>query len=384
MSRGLPLAWLQLWHQKLRLLVAAAGVAFAVILIFMQLGFRAALLGSATRFHDGLNGDLVLLSPTFDILVQPKSFSRRRLAQAQRWREVAAVSPIYLEQSLWRHPDSGKTRSLFVIGVDPADAGVVLPGVLEQRRVIQRPDVVLFDRLARPEFGPIAAAWDAGRAVRTEINHRRVAVGGLFQFGTSFGIDGSVLTSETNFLRLYPRRSRSLIDVGLIRLRPGVDAPAVRDAMRASFPNDVIVLTKAEYALREQAFWDSATPIGYVFTFGVIIGCVVGGIIVYQILFADVSEHLPEYATLKALGYPNRYLFGVVLQQALILAILGYLPGLLISRGLYALATEATRLPMYMTAPLAGAVLLLTVAMCGASGAIALSRIRSADPAEVF
>ena len=101
-------------------------------------------------------------------------------------------------------------------------------------------------------------------------------------------------------------------------------------------------------------------------------------------LFADVSDHLAEYATLKAMGYPDRYLFGVVLQEAVILAVLGFLPGLAICTYLYRVAGEATRLPMHLTAPTAAAVLGLTVVMCGLSGAVALRKIRSADPAEIF
>jgi putative ABC transport system permease protein len=384
MIRGVPLAWLQLTREKLRLLVAVAGVAFAVILIFMQLGFRDALFSSATRFHDALDGDLVLLSPTFDFLVQPKSFSRRRLQQARRWPEVEGVSPIYLGLYLWKNPDTGKTRSMFVVGIDPAGRAVSLPGVREQIELIRRPDVVLFDRASRPEYGAVAAAFASGAAVSTEVANRRVHVGGLFEMGTSFGVDGTVLTSDLNFLRIFPQREKGLIDIGLIRLRPGVDAAALRDAMAAEFPNDVMVLTKQDYVQREQHYWNTSTPIGYVFSFGVIMGFVVGAIIVYQILFADVSDHLAEYATLKAMGYPNRYLFGVVFQEAVLLAVLGYVPGVLICLGLYRLAGDATRLPMEMTLPLAASVLALAVVMCGASGAVALRKIRSADPAEIF
>ena len=384
MTRGVPLAWLQLKREKLRLLVALAGVAFAVTLIFMQLGFRTAMFKGAVRFHEALDGDLFLISPTFDFLPQPKSFSRRRLQQALQWPGVVSVTPIYLGLTLWKSPDTGKTRSIFLIGVDPADPGVRLPGVSEQRDLIRRSDVVLFDHDSRPEYGAIAERLAAGSTVAGEVANRRVFVQGLFSLGTSFGIDGSVLTSDMNFLRIDPTRQLGLIDVGVIRLAPGTDPAATRDAMRAALPNDVLVLTRADFIAREQHYWDTSTPIGYVFTFGVIIGFVVGAIIVYQILFADVSDHLAEYATLKAMGYPDRYLFGVVFQEAIILAVLGFLPGLAICVYLYRVAGEATRLPMQLTAPTAASVLGLTVVMCCVSGAIALRKIRSADPAEIF
>jgi DevC protein len=381
---AIPLAWLQLSREKLRLLVAIAGVAFAVILIFMQLGFRRALFDSSTRLHERLAGDLFLISPQFDFLAQPKSFSRRRLLQALGFPGVESVSPVYLGLALWKNPETGKTRPIFAIGVDPADDAVTLPGVREQRDLIRMPDVVLYDREGRPEYGNIAAAVAGGHPLAIEANNRAITVGGLFDMGTSFGVDGTVITSNTNFLRLFPTREPGLIDVGIIRLRPAVDPVAMRDTLRAAFPNDVLVLTRADYIQREQTYWDTSTPIGYVFTFGVIMGFVVGAIIVYQILFADVSDHLAEYATLKAMGYPNSYLFGVVFQEAIILAALGYVPGMAITLALYRVAGDATKLPMQMTAPLAASVLGLAVAMCCVSGGIALRKIRSADPAEIF
>jgi putative ABC transport system permease protein len=384
MILALPLAWLQLSKEKLRLLVAVAGVAFAVILIFMQLGFRNALFDSSTRLHEALAGELFLVSPQFDFVAQPKSFSRRRLFQALAFPGVEAVRPLYLGLALWKNPDTGKSRTIFAVGVDPSDNAVSLPGVNEQLGLIRKRDVVLYDRAGRPEFGSVAAPVDAGQPFSTEVNNRKVTVGGLFEMGTSFGVDGTVLTSESNFLRLFPARERGVIDIGVISLQAGADPVATRDALRAAFPNDVQVLTRGEYIRREQVYWDTSTPIGYVFTFGVIMGLVVGAIIVYQILFADVSDHLAEYATLKAMGYPNTYLFGVVFQEAIILAVLGYLPGMVISLGLYRLTADATKLPMQMTVPLAVAVVLLAVIMCCVSGAIALRKIRSADPAEIF
>lgn len=380
----IPLAWLQLTREKLRLLVAVAGVAFAVILIFMQLGFRKALFDSSTRLHERLVGDLFLISPQFDFLAQPKSFSRRRLFQALGFPGVESVSPVYLGLALWKNPDTGKTRPIFAIGVDPADDAVTLPGVSEQLDLIRMPDVVLYDREGRPEYGNIAAVVAGGHPLTIEANNRAITVGGLFDMGTSFGVDGTVLTSDTNFLRLFPTREPGLIDVGLIRLRAEADRISTRDALRAALPNDVLVLTREDYIHREQTYWETSTPIGYVFTFGVIMGFVVGAIIVYQILFADVSDHLAEYATLKAMGYPNTYLFGVVFQEAIILAALGYLPGVLIAIALYRVAGDATKLPMHMTASLSVSVLLLAVVMCCVSGGIALRKIRSADPAEIF
>ncbi len=146
----------------------------------------------------------------------------------------------------------------------------------------------------------------------------------------------------------------------------------------------MLVFTKKQFIARERAYWGASTPIGYVFAFGAIVGFIVGAIIVYQILFADVSEHISEYATLKAMGYSNVYLSGVVIQQALILALLGYLPAFAVCLWLYDAAAEATRLPVYMTAARALGVLAATVAMCCLSGLSAMRVVWKADPAEIF
>lgn len=382
---SIPLAWLQLTREKLRMLVALAGVGFAVVLIFMQLGFREALFDSSVRYHKAFRFDLALISPKTQFIVQPAVFSRRRLYQALSLPDVAAVKAVYLSQALWRDPTQPeRSRNIFVVGFDPSEQIFADDGIIEAPELLQRPDVALFDALSRPEFGPIASLVRERGGLEAEVNNRRIDVVGLFQIGTSFGIDGSLITSDLNFLRLFPEREPGLINLGLLELNAGADPIAVREALAASLPDDVDVLTRAQYIERELDYWDKTTPIGYVFAFGVVVGLCVGGIIVYQILFADVSDHLQEYATLKAMGYTNRYLFGVVFQEAALLAVLGYLPGLLVCLGLYRLAGDATALPMEMTWMRGGFVLILTVVMCCLAGGIALRKVRSADPAEVF
>jgi putative ABC transport system permease protein len=380
----IPLGWLQLKKEKLRFAVALLGVAFAVILILMQLGFREAMFGSAVRYHEHLRYDIALLSPEMAFIVQPRSFSNRRLYQARGVAGVASVSPIYLALGQWKNPVTHEMRSIFVVGMEPADHALALPGVESQLTRITVQDAVLFDDASRPEFGPIAERVRSGAPVSVELNNRQIHVAGLFSFGTSFGIDGSVVTSETNFLRIFPNRQRGLIELGLVRVAPGEDPVRVRDAIRAALPRDVVVLTRAEFVAKERAYWDASTPIGYVFAFGVLVGLVVGGIIVYQILFADVNDHLAEYATLKAMGYSNAYLSGVVIQQAVILAVLGYLPGIAICLLLYRISSRATLLPLEMTWERGLGVLALTVAMCAISALVALRKVRSADPADVF
>jgi heterocyst specific transport system permease protein len=381
---SVPLAWLQLKHEPLRLFVALAGIAFAVILIFMQLGFNSALFESNVRVHRLLQTDLVLISPRSPYLIAMRQFPRRRVYQALGFAGVESVSAVYVGIAQWKVPETGRMRDVFVFGFDPSETVIDIPGVNSNRDKLRIPDWYLFDAAARPEYGPIASEFGSGTPVEREVANRRIYIVGLFVLGTSFGIDGALITSDLNFRRLLPNRTQGAIDIGLIRLKPGADVRAVQRALRAELPNDVEVLTKEEFMNREKAYWAQTTPIGFVFAFGSIMGLIVGGVIVYQILFTDISTHLPEYATLKAMGYTNWSLVSVVLQQAFILALLGFAPGIAVAAQLYRFTASATRLPMELSLPLAASVLGLTMLMCAVAGAIALRKVRSADPAEIF
>jgi len=381
---NLPIGWLQLRHRPMRLLVALAGIGFAVLLIMMQLGFRSALFESAVRFHERLNYDIALFSTSSVFIVRPQPFSARRHYQTLGDESVEAVSAVHIFPGVWKNPWNNDHRSINIIGFDPEHDLLDTQGFDDTRHLLRRQDVVIFDAASRPEFGPIAESFNADKKLFVEVNARRVEVGGLFVMGTSFGIDGSIMTSVDNWLRLFPNRSRNSIELGLIRLKPGADAEAARDRLRNYLPKDVLVMTKADFVQREKNYWNTATPIGYIFAFGAIMGFVVGAIIVYQILFADVSEHLNEYATLRALGYPNRFISGIVIQQAIILGVLGFFPGVFAVYWLSAKATAATHLPLYITQDRALFVFLLTLSMCAISALLAVRKVRRLDPADVF
>ncbi|WP_235658708.1 ABC transporter permease DevC, partial [Fischerella thermalis] len=380
----IPLAWLQLKREKTRLAVALAGIAFADILMFMQLGFRDSLYYSNVRFHSSLQGDIVLINPQSSALLSMKPISQRRLYKALDLQAVQSVHPIYLDYTSWKNPITGIPRNLLVIGFNPQSNVLKLEGLEENLDKIKIPDVVLYDRSSRQEYGPIAAKFAQGKLVTAEVRRRLIKVGGLFTLGASFGADGNLITSDVNFLRIFFNRQPGLIDIGLIKLKPGANAEAVAKELRNYLPPDVRVLTKQEYIDKERNFWASSTAIGFIFTLGTIMGFIVGTVIVYQILYTEVADHLVEYATLKAIGYAQEYLLIVILQEALILAILGYIPGLAFSLFLYQQARQATLLPVYMSAGRAIQVLILTIIMCFISGAIAVRKLRYADPADIF
>ncbi|MDP8935944.1 MAG: ABC transporter permease DevC, partial [Cyanobacteriota bacterium] len=337
----IPLAWAQLTREKMRLVIAIAGIGFADLLMFIQFGFRDALFESSTTFHSQLKGDIFITSTQSTALIAMKSFPQRRLYQALSFNGVTGISPVYLGFGLWKNPepDKNNTRQLMVIGFDPAHPIFEMPEVKNNLDKIKISDVVLFDRASRPEFGPVAEYFNQGKPVETEIDNRRVTVEGLFTLGASFGADGNIITSDLNFMRIFhSRRSKGLIDVGIVHLQPGTDVKAVIEKMRATLPQDVTIASKEEFIAFERKYWEESTAIGFIFTLGATMGFIVGIVIVYQILYTDVNDHLPEYATLKAMGYKDGYFLSVVFQEALILAILGYLPGLGISVGLYGLA----------------------------------------------
>jgi putative ABC transport system permease protein len=384
MIANTTLAWLQLRHQPVRFAVAVAGVAFAATLMLMQLGFMDALFRSAIEIPARFAADLVLISSRYEALVRPTAFSNRRLQQARAFSGVASVAPVHTGLAHWKNPDTAGLHPIFVIGVDPARASFTVPELAARVQTVRAPDVLLFDAASRPEFGPIAERVRAHGALTTELNHRTIEVRDLYTLGTSFGIDGSVIATDLNYRRLFADYPRGATSIGLIQLRQGTDAGAVRDAIAAVLPKDVRVLTKQQFLDQEIAFWATKTPIGFVFTFGVVMGVIVGVIIVYQILFTDVADHLPQYATLRAMGRSHRYLAGVVLVEATILALVGFLPALALCVWLFRLTHAATKLPMEVALGRALLVLGLTALMCWISSLIAMRKLRTVDPAEVF
>ncbi|MEG4322672.1 MULTISPECIES: ABC transporter permease DevC [unclassified Microcoleus] len=379
-----PLGWLQLSHDKGRMAVAVAGIAFADILMFMQLGFQNALYTSNTRLHATLQTDLVLIHPQARNLINLSSFPRRRLYQAMNVPGVKSADPLYVKIANWKNPETRRETSLMVVGFNPDRPAFALPSVNQNLSAIKLPDTVLFDRAARGDYQRTIAQIDRGKSVKTEIERRTVSVSGLFTVGASFAADGILMTSDQNYLRLFPRQNSASVNAGLIQLQPGADPVQVQQVLKAYLPEDVKVLTKQEFIDFEKNYWAKNTAVGFVFNLGVAMGFVVGVIIVYQVLSTDVSDHMGEYATFKAMGYRNVYLLGIVFEEALILSIIGFFPGLGVSFGLYALTRQATNLPLYMTLIRAVTVLILNMVMCSISGAIATRKLQAADPADMF
>ena len=378
------LGWYQLISEKRKLLAAVAGVTFAVLLQMMQFGFREALFSSATVIHSRLQADLILLSPHFDYLLSTGTIPRRRLYQALERPEVQTVVPMYVALGTVKNPENGENRQIFVIGFNPDQVVFDLSSITQQTNLVKTPDVALFDEMSRPNnFGPIIDYVRRDGTVLTEVNGHRLKIGGLFTLGPSFAAPGHLIVSDATFRRLFGR-SENTFELGLIRLKPGSDIEAVKAVLAGSLPRDVQVITRQQFIDRERAFWDRNSPIGFIFLAGSLIGLFVGAVIIYQILYTDITDHLSQYATLKAMGYSDSHLYVVVLEQALLLSVFGFPMGLALAALLYSVARSATHLPIEMTLARALLVFGLTVGMAAGSCLVAMRKLQKADPAECF
>lgn len=392
-----PLGWSQLSHQKVRMAVAMTGVAFSNILIFSQLGLRALLFDGITLLPENLKGDLFLLSSYAPILEQ-SAFPRVYLYQADAIAGVASASPLYVKEANWVNPqdllrqDGGPEKSLEInffpnvvkiLAFNPAQPVLNMPEVNQQLERLNFPGSVLFDRLAQSQLGPISQLFNEQGEVSTVMNNRRTHVVGLFSLGSTFFDKGHVIMSDWNYARWFEEKSLGKVTIGILTLEPGVNPATVQKQMRSSLPKDVKVLTRQELLEAEQNF-RAQYPEGKILNFGAVIGFIVGVVVVYQVLYMDVSDHLPEYATLKAMGYSDVSLLVVVLQEAVILAVLGFIPGYITSHWMYGLLTSLTKIPLTMRPEVVLQVFILTMVMCVTSGAIAVNKLRSADPADVF
>jgi len=381
----LPIGWLQLSHSRTRLYAALGGVSFASLLVLMQLGFHGALLGSVALPYRAMDAQLLISAADMNTLADASPLPRVRLLQAAAVPGVDQVSAVFLGRLDWRQPD-GSVRALDVLGFDPSETPLHDVEIRRQQGLLNLADTVLMDARTRHiDAAPVLAAQPDATWL-LELRARSLKVAGHFAIGGGFSADGYLLASDQTFLRLFPNRSSGAPNLGLVQLQAGADPAVVAALLRERFRDagDVKVRSLDAVIADDQRFQTTQRPIGLIFGFGIVIGLLVGVVIVYQVLSSDVADHLKEYATLKAIGYPQRFFLGIVFEEAVILGLLGFVPGLLIASGLYAVVAWKTGLPMAMNVPRAGAVLLGTVAMCALSGAIATRRLARANPAELF
>lgn len=379
----LPIGWLQLTHNRTRFAAALAGVAFANVLVFVQLGIMNSM-GSATlRPYDFFQAGIMISAGDANALADGGNVARQWLLQALADPDVADGMSLFIANVPWDRGD--KDISLTTFGIDPAKPGFLAPEIAGDLGLLQVQDAAILDRLARGLAAEESAAIRPQSPLSFETQGRTVTAYATFAGGGGFGGDGYMLVSDQTFLSLFPARSSAAPDHILLALRPGANLAAVVDRLRTQISDPTLrIRSYADAAKEDLRYQQTKRPTGIIFGFGVLIGVLVGLVIVYQVLSTDVADHLREYATFKAMGYGPRFFLGIVFEEALVLGIMGFVPGLIAGTTILTLMGRITTLPLAMTPPMAIGVFLGTIVSSALSGAIATRRLAAADPADLF
>ena len=382
----LPLAWLQLKRQPVKYLVAVAGIGFAALLMYMQIGFQSGLLTSSTTFYAALDADLVLISPKTVSSGSFSQFPQSQLFRANGYEDVESVIPMYVTNIVAQKLGGQKPTSLRVIGYDPDVTALTVDAINEQSTNLKTAGYALFDTEGNSRTGPVAKAIEQnGYQFLTLYNlSQTFRTVGLFGLGSTFAADSNIVTSAGTAIQLADQLNFGEISLGLIKVKNKKSVPQLQKNLRELYGGEIQVLTKDELIAQEQNYWNTSSSFGVVFGFGTFMGVIVGGVMVYQVLYTDVTDHLKEYATLKAMGFSNQFILGIVIQEAILLGISSFIPSTLVSAGMYAFLTSASGISIQMTHQKIGLVGALTVGICAASAAIAVNKLRDADPASVF
>jgi len=382
---SVPLARRNLLADRRRLLRALAGIAFAVLLMMVELGFRTAFIGSMLLPIQQLDGDLMLVSSAKYEFGRRTPFLRRLFYEARSVPGIASVRPLYLERrtAVWKNPQTHELFGIQVFAFNPDEPVFLLPEVADNLEALRQPDTVMVDRRARSSLGQASAG------MQTELSRHRVKVIGTFRLGPSFFSDGTAIMSDRNFFKLFGVQSPNStelpdVEIGVIKVSPGQRTLDVQHALRAALPGSVMILTKAELIDREARFHMQVSPVGPIFNVGTLVGFAVGILICYQILFSELSDQLSQYATLKAMGYYNTFVVKVVLQQAVFYAVLAYIVAWTACYLIFRVVGEIALIPLHMSVGLTVTSLVLALIMCVGAALIAVRRAIATDPAELF
>lgn len=381
--RRIPLAWLLLKKQPSKFLVAVLGVAFASILILMQLAIQDALYNSSVAIVNKLNADLFVLSPQSSSLTGLTGFSKDRLADVYADEDVRTIYPLRWRYVKWRLPGDTMGRLAIGIGINPTQPAFTDPTIRAQQGKLTVDNRILYDVLSRPEFGPVAKRFETGQTVISYASDNRIKVAGLVRLGPSFGYDSSFITSIATIDTIYPGEAGN-VELGLVKLKPGRDPEQAAIRIRKRLPPDATIVTRKQFISTEKDYWATSKPIGAVFSFCAAMGLAVGSMMVYQLLSMDVTFHIPAYALMMSVGYPRARLERIVFHEGLILSIIGFPVAWAVSTALCMAITANTSLPMNLSPPIIGTTFVLIVSMCCASSLFAMTKLNDADPSELF
>jgi len=383
---GIPLSWRQLVVEKKRFAAAVAGITVAVAMMLFQVGLQSALFAQVVAPIKQMRADVVLISSQFEYLGSSHEFPRARLYSAQGYDDsILGATSLNLGSLPFKNPDTGRARDIFILAFNPAEQPFTNLEILAQQDKLKLEGAVLFDRLSRADYGPVPQLLAANGGIKdSEVADRHVQIAGLFDMGVTFAADGNVLMGRDTYLKISPGARADQISLGLLTLKPGADAEAVAAKLDKRLPDDVSAMSYRQFLAKEEAYWTERTPIGFVITASMLVSLIVGAVIVYQILYTDVTDHLPEYATLKAIGFTDGYFIRLVLQESVILSLFGFVPGLGLAAGLYWATRTYGHMPAHLTGGNIAMVFGLALGMCLLAGALATRKLRRANPADIF
>ncbi len=364
-----------LTHNRRRFAAASAGMAVAVVIMFVEAGFFFGVLDSQANLATLVKGDLVAMHANQTNLNKWQELDPIRLNQIAALPGVAKVSPIYKGNVGLAQHSEDSSRRIVVYAFPPADALLAIGDPERLAAKLKLARTVLFDKRSRDIYGEVGV----GREILLDRQPFRVA--GEVEIGPNVISDGAVVMSEGNWLALQPSSDPIL---GVIRLKEGAPVEEARRAIEALAPGEITALTPGSLRNREFLFTIRAAPIGIIFGIGMLAGLVIGLITCYQILYNEISDQQAQYATLKAMGFARGFLARIILQQALLLSLVGFALALGMSYVAYEVIQDLTALIMRHTWWRTGAILVLTVVMSIFAGLLAMRRVARADPAELF
>lgn len=396
--RRTPMALYNVMQYPVRTTVSSAGIAFALLLVFMQLGFLGAVSNTATLLYEQLNFDLIIRSPDYLHLYESRQFDQSWLAWCQGQADVEDVQPLWIDLTRWQNPRDNRIRAIALIGIrvdtppfkKPERIG--LSGSSNPLYELTNSRQLLIDQATRADFGPRNGQYFESADVGSEVmlGTQRMRIAGLVSIGTGLAANGQVLVGQSAFSKLVPWNANENCSLGLVRLKPNADPEHVARRLNALLRSGnrtqgiVEILSRKEALSRETKRWIDQTPIGAIFKMGVLLALMVGATVVYQVLSTDIANRMPEYATLKAMGHGSFYLSSLVLFQAWYLAVLSFLPAWLLSEVLYRFTAWSAGIPITMTTTRIAWVACAGITICTLSALAALNKIRRAEPAALF
>jgi len=382
---GIPLAWRQLTRDRRRFSTAIAGVTFGLVLMLYQLGIYTAAKRMAVFPLNALKGELFITSRNYGYFYANRPFSKSILYQSQAFPEVVSVAPVTVDFVQWKNTVDGVDRFIGILAVNPSQNPFIHPELTNQIHLLTNSENVLFDRQSKEsDFGKVVAVFQENGDVTSEVEHVRVRVKGLFSMGQTLVATGHIVISDEGLARIHPNRPANMISIGVVTLRPGTNPEEIRHRLTGFLPKDVRVMTVEQFRSEEQDFWISRTMVGYICLAGMLVGMFVGGIMVYQILYTDVADHMREYATLKAMGITDMFLFRIIMTEALILLLVSFLPSMILTGGLFYVARNVSGMPTELAVPELLVAFALAAVFCIFAGLLATRKLKTADPADVY